>query len=287
MQDLLLTVIIGMLALVLALLGRRLLGGKASHVYISAMTLLVLLAFSLYQIRTPLALNYYGLLSTEALFGFAFPMCCLIAACSSWMEWLSPPPQWKTRTYRANSIFDGVLLTFASIGFVVLFLPKVAAIIPDMVTGPSFEEGTVEQLTLRQGRGLVSGGEFVVHGVSYFTANLPWYNTLSVGQSTRFAYSPKSLYGFPADRIILTPMGITFPVLVVGSILLVFGAGYHVLKPPDKPTDKIGAEERNPFEQFTNGVVRYRQTKGTGPFILLMILPLLFLGLVLLFFVLK
>ncbi len=247
-QNLFTIIILAVIALGLALLGCRLLGEKASRVYISAIVLLVLLAFPLYQIRTPLALNYYGLLCTEALFGFAFPACCLLAACPSWMEWLSLPSRWKTRAHRANSIFDGVLTTFASIGFVVLFLPKVATIIPDMVTGPSFAEGIVEQLTVRQGRGLVSGGEFVVQGASYYTVDLPWYNTLSVGQSLRFAYSPDSHYGFPADQVILNPLGMAFPALVVGAILLFFSVGYHVLKPSDRSIDQSRSGDRNPFE---------------------------------------
>jgi hypothetical protein len=287
MQDLLLTIIIGVMALVLALIGCLLLGGKERRVSIAAILLMMLMIPSLFVIRIPMTSNYYGFLGAEALFAFALPVCCLIAAWSSWLEWLSPPPQWKTRAYRERSIFDGCCLTLASIGLAFIFLPRVTAIIPDMATGPSIEMGVVEQLNSVQTRGGVSGGNFIVHGASYFTANLPWYNTLSVGQSVRFAYGPKSHYGFPADQMILTPWGMAVPALVVGFVLLFFSAGYHILKPSERPANPSRSKKYNPFEQITDDVIEYRKTKGAGPFILLMILPLLFLGLVLLFLVLK
>lgn len=87
--------------------------------------------------------------------------------------------------------------------------------------------------------------------------------------------------------MILNPLGMAFPVLVFGSILLVFSAGYHMLTPSNKPTGQSRSEEHNPFEQIIGSVAEYRQTKGAGFLILLMIVPLLFLGLFLLILISK
>jgi hypothetical protein len=93
----------------------------------------------------------------------------------------------------------------------------------------------------------VVGDDFVVRGVSYLAVDRPWYNTLSVGQSVRFAYSPKSHYGFPADQVILTPLGMAFPILVVGFILLFFSAGYRIFRPSkNRPTGQSRSEARSP-----------------------------------------
>lgn len=278
----LLTIIVAVVTFMIAVMGCLVLGGKAQHARIAALALMALVAMPLFLLRTPMALNYYGLLCTEALFAFAFPVCFLIAACSNWMEWLSPPPQWKTRDYRQRSILSGVGLTLVSIVVAVLCLPRVTAIITDMATGPSSEVGVVEQLTLRHGRGVIGGGDFVVRGVSYLTADLSWYNTLSVGQSIRFTYSLKSRYGFPADQMILTPLGMALPALVFGSTLLVFSVGYHMLKSSSRPTDQSRSEEHNQPEQRFDSVAEYRRTKGVSPVILLSIVLLMFFGLALL-----
>ena len=86
MQDVLLTIVVAVMALALALMGCLLLGKKADRVRISAIALMVLVTFLLFLISTSMALNYYGLLCTEALFAFAIPTWCLFAACLSWME---------------------------------------------------------------------------------------------------------------------------------------------------------------------------------------------------------
>jgi hypothetical protein len=280
-----LLITLGVVIIALAIAGTAclLLGGKAVRVRISAWALMMLLIFPLYLLRTPMAVNYYGLLFTDALFDLAFLEWGLIGACSIWLEWLSPPPQWKSRDYREKSIFEGILVTVACIGLAAMFLPRMTANLLDMATGPSFEAGVVEQLTLRQTRGLVSGGDFVVRGISYFTADLPWYKTLTVGQSVRFPYSPNSHYGFPPGQMILTPLGLAFPVLVVGCVLLVFSAGYFYLRPSNKSANQSRSEDNTPFGPFISSVADYHQTKGAGPVIVLMILPLLVIGLIALF----
>ncbi len=286
-QNLLITIALVAMTLALALLGCLLLGGKAQRARTSAAALMFLEIIPLYLVTTFVALNYYGLLFADALFDLVMLVCCLITVCSSWMEWLSPPPQWKTRSYREQSIFSGVCLTIAGIVLAFFTLPPAISIISDMARGPSFETGVVEQLTLRQTGGAVAGGDFVVQGVSYFTADLPWYHTLSIGHSVRFAYGPTSHYGFPADQMILNPLGMAFPVLVFGFILLVFSAGYHILRPSGQSTGQSHSEERNQFEQIIDSVAEYRETKGAGFLILLMIVPLLFLGLFLLILISK
>ena len=278
----LLTIIVAVVTFVIALMGCLVLGGKAQRARIAALALMALAVMPLFLIRTSVALNYYGLLCTEALFAFAFPVCFLIAACSNWMEWLSPPPQWKTRDYRQRSLLSGLGLTLVSIVVAVLCLPRVTAIITDMATGPSSEVGVVEKLTLRHGRGVIGGGDFVVRGVSYLTADLPWYNTLSVGQSVRFTYGLKSRYGFPADQMILTPLGMALPALVFGFTMLVFSVGYHMLTPSSRPNDQSRSQEHHQTEWSIDRVAKYRQIKGVSPVILLSIILLLFFGLALL-----
>ena len=87
--------------------------------------------------------------------------------------------------------------------------------------------------------------------------------------------------------MILNPLGMAFPVLVFGFILLVFSAGYHILRPSGQSTGQSHSEERNQFEQIIDSVAEYRETKGAGFLILLMIVPLLFLGLFLLILISK
>ena len=64
-QNLLIAIVLAVTALVFALLGCLLLGGKGYHVRVSAIALVTLITFSLFLVRTPMALNYYGFLGTE------------------------------------------------------------------------------------------------------------------------------------------------------------------------------------------------------------------------------
>ena len=205
------------IALALALIGCLLLGGKERRAIISAGGLMVLETLPLFFfVRPAMALDYYGLLFTEALFGFILPVCMLVMVCSVWLEWLSPPPQWKVRDYRQRSIVGGVGLTICGTIIAILFLPRVAARLSDIVAGPSFAEGIVEQLSSLDSRIGAMRGDFTIQGESYQVVDLSWYHTLSVGQAVRFAYSPESHYGFSADQMIQAPGGMLLPALVFG-----------------------------------------------------------------------
>lgn len=222
--NLLSTLILAVLALGLGLVICLLLGGKTLRARLLMLGTIFFAVWPLTLVGSFIAFDYYETLSTEALYIFMLAACVAGIACRSWAEWISPPSHWKERRYREKSIIVGIAATIVGVGVTIFLLPRVPALLTDIASGPSFKSGKIENLALNPPtRGIVLNGDFVVDGISYRTNKLAWYSSLSVGQYINFAYAPNSHNGFPAELLILSPLGVVFPFAVLGLGLLLFG----------------------------------------------------------------
>jgi hypothetical protein len=275
-QNLIIVIILAVVAIAIALPACLLLDGKAKRVNLSGFALMAVITMFLDLASYVVPLDYYAILYIDALIEFSWIVCFLIMTFSMWMEWIWPPSQWRIGDYRKRSILRGIFLSICSIGIAILVLPREAAFVSDIATGPSFDKGTIEDLSV--GRG--GRKDFVVRGVSYRTTDIDWYYTLSTEQTISFAYSPSSHYGFSTTRMTLSPWGFALPSLVLGFTLLAFSFCFRLFTPVDNtPARHEPDEKREQVEQLIN---RIKQPQGVIPLVFAVIVSLLLLGLALL-----